>query len=94
MKAASLQSLERRRLLAAGQRAIAAGIPVVLATRCLAGSAGTAYAFPGGGATWARAGALVAGTLCAPKVRVAVALGLGAGLAGTSLQALLADPAG
>ena len=79
-------------LLAAGERAIAAGIPVVLATRCVAGSAGTAYAFPGGGATWARAGALVAGTLCAPKVRVAVALGLGAGLDEAGLRALLADP--
>lgn len=79
-------------LLAAGERAVAAGIPVVLATRCVAGSAGTEYAFPGGGATWARAGAVVAGTLCAPKVRVAVALGLGAGLDATGLQALLADP--
>jgi len=79
-------------LLAAAERAMAAGIPVVLATRCVGGAAGTDYAFPGGGATWARAGALVAGTLCAPKVRVAVALGLGAGLDRDGLGALLADP--
>jgi L-asparaginase len=81
-------------LLAAAERALARGIPVVLASRCLAGRAGTEYAFPGGGATWSRAGALVAGTLCAPKVRVALALGLGAGLSRDGLQALLADPAG
>jgi L-asparaginase len=81
-------------LLGAGERAIAAGIPVVLATRCVAGAAGTEYGFPGGGATWARAGAIVAGTLCATKVRVAVALGLGGGLDRADLEALLADPLG
>jgi len=79
-------------VLAAAERALAVGIPVVLASRCLAGRATTDYAFPGGGATWARAGAILAGTLCAPKVRVAVALGLGAGLDHEGLRALLADP--
>jgi L-asparaginase len=79
-------------VLDAGIRAMATGVPVVLASRCLAGRATTDYAFPGGGATWARAGAIVAGTLCAPKVRVAVALGLGAGLDRDGLGALLADP--
>ena len=81
-------------LLAAGERAIEQGVPVVLATRCPSERAGTDYAFPGGGATWARAGALVAGTLCATKVRVALALGIGAGLDGDGLERLLADPAG
>ena len=76
----------------AAARAMAAGIPVILASRCPAGRATTDYAFPGGGATWAQAGAVVAGTLCAPKVRVAVALGLGAGLDLDGLGALLADP--
>ncbi len=79
-------------LLAAGERAIGAGIPVVLASRCVAGHASTDYAFPGGGATWARAGAIIAGSLCATKVRVAVALGLGAGLDSVGLGGLLADP--
>jgi L-asparaginase len=79
-------------VLDAGTRAMAAGVPVILATRCPAGRATTDYAFPGGGATWARAGAIVAGTLCAPKVRVAVALGLGARLDRDALKALLADP--
>jgi L-asparaginase len=80
-------------LLEAGVRAMAAGVPVVLTTRCAAGRAGTAYAFPGGGATWVRAGAMLAGSLSGPKARVALALGIGAGLGRSALTALLADPA-
>jgi len=79
-------------LLAAGERAMAAGIPVVLTTRVAAGAATTGYAFPGGGATWVRAGAMVAGTLGAPKARIALAAGLGAGLAGEALAGFLAGP--
>lgn len=79
-------------LLEAATRVMADGIPVVLASRCGAGRAGTAYAFPGGGATWVRAGALLAGSLSGPKARVALALGLGAGLARHELAELLADP--
>jgi L-asparaginase len=81
-------------LLAAAERAMAAGVMVVLASRCPAGAVSTAYAFPGGGATWVRAGAIPAGTLCAIKARVALALGLGAGLGRDELAALLADPVG
>ena len=80
-------------LLAAGTRAIAAGIPIVLTTRTAAGGATTGYAFPGGGATWVRAGAMLAGTLGPPKARIALAVGLGAGLAGDELAAFLAGPA-
>jgi L-asparaginase len=81
-------------LLAAAERAMADGVTVVLASRCPAGAVSTAYAFPGGGATWVRAGAIPAGTLCAIKARVALALGLGAGLGGDDVAALLADPLG
>ena len=81
-------------LLAAATRAMASGIPVVLASRCAAGAVGTAYAFPGGGATWVRAGAIPAGRLCAVKARVALAFGLGAGLDSHDLARLLADPEG
>ena len=81
-------------MLAAAERAIAAGVVVVLASRCPAGAVSTAYAFPGGGATWVRAGAIPAGTLCAIKARVALGLGLGAGLRRDELAALLADPVG
>jgi len=82
------------RLLASAVRAMGAGIPVALATRCPSGAAGTAYAFPGGGATWVRAGALPVGHLCATKARVALAVGLGAGLDRDGLARLLADPVG
>jgi L-asparaginase len=78
--------------LAAAERAIAGGVVVALASRCPAGAVSTAYAFPGGGATWVRAGAIRVGTLCAVKARVALALGLGAGLSREGLAALLADP--
>jgi L-asparaginase len=81
-------------VLAAAERAMREGIPVVLASRCPAGAVSTAYAFPGGGATWIRAGAIRAGTLCAIKARVALALGLGAGLDRDELATLLADPIG
>jgi L-asparaginase len=79
-------------LLAACARAIDDGIPVVLTTRAPAGRAGAGYAFAGGGATWARAGALFAGYLGGPKARIALALGVGAGLDRAGLAALLADP--
>lgn len=67
-------------------------IPVVLTTRCAAGAAGTGYAFPGGGAMWVQAGAMLAGTLSGPKARIALALGLGAGLDRPGLTSLLRDP--
>jgi L-asparaginase len=79
-------------LLAAAERAMAGGVTVVLASRCPAGAVTTAYAFPGGGATWVRGGAIVAGTLCAIKARVALALALGGGLERADVAALLADP--
>ncbi|MFL5652199.1 MAG: asparaginase [Chloroflexota bacterium] len=82
------------RLLAAAVRAMDAGCPVALASRCPSGAAGTDYAFPGGGATWVRAGALPVGHLCGTKARVAMAVGLGAGLDRDGLASLLADPVG
>jgi L-asparaginase len=81
------------RLLAADEAAIWDGTPVVLTTRCPIGAASPDYAFPGGGATWLRAGAIPAGHLGGPKARIALALGLGAGLDRDGLAALLADPA-
>jgi L-asparaginase len=80
-------------LLEACSRAMAGGVPVALTTRCPAGHASTGYAFPGGGATWVRAGAMLTGHLGGPKARIALAVGLGAGLDRTGLAALLADPA-
>jgi L-asparaginase len=79
-------------LLRAAEVAMSAGIPVVLASRTGAGRVAPTYAFPGGGARWARAGAIPAGTLSPVKARVALALGLGAELDRAALAALLADP--
>ena len=80
------------RLLEACSRAMAAGLPVALTTRCAAGQVGPFYGFPGAGAQWIRAGALPAGYLGGPKARVALALGIGAGLDHDGLGRLLADP--
>jgi L-asparaginase len=77
-------------LLAAAAEAMAVDVPVVLATRCAAGGVGPFYGFPGGGRSWHEAGALMAGSLSGPKARVALALGLGAGLDRAALAALLA----
>ena len=81
-------------LVEAAGRAMEQGIVVAFTTRCPAGAASTGYAFPGGGATWQRAGALLAGHLSGPKTRIALALGLGAGLDTAALAELLADPPG
>ena len=67
-------------VLEACEEAMAAGIPVVLATRCPSGRVTPGYAFPGGTTTWQRAGAIFAGYLVPHKARMALALGLGAGL--------------
>lgn len=75
-------------VLAAAQELMAAGTTVCLTTRCFAGSVAPAYAFPGGGLQWQRAGALLSG-LDGPKCRVALALGLGAGLDRAELRDVL-----
>ncbi|HSM34635.1 MAG TPA: asparaginase [Anaerolineae bacterium] len=77
-------------LLAAAVDAMAEGVPVVLTTRCASGAVGPHYGFPGGGRSWQDAGAILAGTLSGPKARIALALGLGAGLDGDGLSRLFA----
>ncbi len=80
-------------LLEAAERAMAAGVVVVLASRVPGGRVTSGYAFPGGNATWRRAGAILAGRLTGPKARAALSLGLAAGLDHDDLAALLDDPA-
>jgi L-asparaginase len=79
-------------LLEAAKRAMSDGIPVALTTRCPSGEATGAYAFPGGGATWVKAGAMLTGHLGGPKARVALALGIGGRLGREELADFLADP--
>jgi len=81
-------------LLEAARDAMARGIPVVLATRVPSGRVSGGYGFPGGGARWLEAGAIQAGMLSGPKARVALALGLGAGLDDAGLRRLFADAGG
>jgi L-asparaginase len=78
-------------LLAAAVEAMEAGVPVALTTRCASGAVGPLYGFPGGGRSWLEAGAIMAGTLSGPKARIAMALGLGAGLDRASLDRLLGE---
>ncbi len=75
-------------VLAAAQELMAAGAVAVLTTRCAGGSVAPIYAFPGGGATWSSAGALLS-RLAGSKARIALGMGLGAGLAGDELRAVL-----
>jgi L-asparaginase len=81
-------------LLDSAIRAMAEGSVIALTTRAPSGAVSSAYAFRGGGATWLRAGALLAGHLNGPKTRIALAAGLGAGMDRAALAALLADPVG
>ena len=75
-------------LLAACADAMTAGLPVVMTTRCLSGSARPAYAFPGGSVDWNKAGAIFAEYLGGLKARIALSLGLGAGMNRDSLMEL------
>jgi L-asparaginase len=81
-------------LLAAAVEAMAQGVPVVLTTRCGSGAVGPFYGFPGGGRTWQEAGAIMAGSLSGPKARVALALGMGAGLDRPALDVLIGGTGG
>lgn len=75
-------------VLAAAEELMARGTVVALTTRCPAGTVMPEYAFPGGGAQWHRAGALLS-ALDGPKCRVGLALGLGAGLDRARLEHVL-----
>src|SRR3954453_10663201 len=77
-------------LLAAASELIGEGTVVALTTRCATGTVVRLYAFPGGGATWQRAGAIMSG-LDGPKTRIALALGLGARLDRAALGTLLRE---
>src|SRR2546428_5991327 len=69
------------------REAVAAGLPVVVGSRCVEGRVEPVYG-RGGGRDLADAGALFAGDLAGPKVRVLLQLALGAGLdAATALAA-------
>jgi L-asparaginase len=76
-------------LLAAAKELMSAGTLVALSTRAAGGAVSPIYAFPGGGATWKQAGALMS-ALDGPKTRVALALGLAAGMDRDAIAELIA----
>jgi L-asparaginase len=67
------------RVLPGVEAAVAAGVPVVVCSRCVAGRVEPVYG-RGGGRDLADAGALFAGDLAGPKARVLLQLVLAAGL--------------
>lgn len=73
------------------EEALAAGIPVVLTSRCGSGSVAPAYGYVGGGERLAKAGCIMGGDLVGPKARVLLMAALGAGLSGLALQAAFRD---
>jgi L-asparaginase len=81
-------------LLEAARPLLESGRPVVLATRSWAGSPAPLYGYEGSAIAWRQAGAILAGRLDGPKARIALSLGLGAGLDRFLLEELLADPPG
>lgn len=68
------------------REAVTAGVPVVVCSRCAEGRVEPVYG-RGGGRDLADAGALFAGDLAGPKVRVLLQLALGAGLDAASALA-------
>ncbi|WP_147819367.1 asparaginase [Salidesulfovibrio onnuriiensis] len=59
------------------ERCIRAGIPVVLATRCIEGGVWPIYGYPGGGADLMNKGVINCGRLGGPKARLQLMLALG-----------------
>jgi L-asparaginase len=66
-------------MFAAVREAIAAGVCVVVASRCGHGRTAPTYGYEGGGVTLKDAGAIFAGDLPAPKARIKLMVLLGAG---------------
>jgi L-asparaginase len=73
------------------ERFIAAGKPVVVASRALRGRVGRTYGYPGGGRRLDDAGVVFAGSRRPQQARIELSLALGAGLSETELQQLFGE---
>lgn len=71
--------------------AIRSGIPVVLTSRCPAGTVDDVYAYPGAGGRLRQAGAILGAGLSAVKARVKLMLALGASLDLTAIRTLFEE---
>jgi L-asparaginase len=72
------------------REAVAAGVPVVVASRCGAGATSPQYGYEGGGVTLAAAGAIFAGDLTPPKARIKLMVLLGSGADASAIRASFA----
>jgi L-asparaginase len=70
------------------ERWVAAGRPVVIASRAGRGRVGRTYAYPGGGRKLFELGAMFAGARRPAQARIDLMLGLGAGMGPDELRAL------
>jgi L-asparaginase len=70
---------------------VAAGVPVVLATRTGAGPVRAEYGGPGGGHDLASAGVILAGRRTGLMARIELICALGAGLRGEELRAAFGE---
>lgn len=70
------------------QEAIKAGVPVVIASRCGAGSVAPLYGYAGGGAQLQKMGCVLGGDLVGQKARILLMVALAAGLSDLALKAL------
>ena len=71
--------MDREMMFAALERAMAAGVSVLVCSRCWGGRAAPVYGYEGGGATLHKAGAIYVPSLDAAKVRIALSFLRGAG---------------
>jgi L-asparaginase len=78
-------------LLPGIEQAVAAGVPVVLASRVPQGATRPDYASPGGGGDLVRRGVILSGELSAQKARILLLLALASGLEVTQLPRLFAE---
>ena len=74
------------------KEAVAAGLSVVVASRCADGVTAPRYGYEGGGVTLRDAGAIFAGPLPGPKARIKLMVLLGAGADATRIRASFERP--
>jgi L-asparaginase len=72
--------------------AVAAGVPVVVSSRCGDGATSPRYGYEGGGVTLREAGAIFAGELPGPKARIKLMVLLGAGWPAEGIRASFERP--
>jgi len=80
-------------MLAGVREAVAAGVVVVIASRCGHGRTAPRYGYEGGGVTLQDAGAIFSGDLPAPKARIKLMVLLGAGATAETIRESFERPA-